>query len=33
MKPPTSQYGCGNDSCEACYGDEELEEVNDKALG
>lgn len=23
MKPPTSPYGCGQDECEACYGDRE----------
>lgn len=28
MRPPTSRYGCGNDECEACYGDIEWQRAN-----
>lgn len=40
MKSPTSRYGCGDESCVACYGDAEwqksrlfarIEELNDLA--
>ena len=29
MQEPTSHYGCGSDTCVACYGDEEYREAHE----
>jgi hypothetical protein len=30
MEPPTSRYGCGNEKCIACYGDQEWQKMRAK---